>query len=148
VRYCSFFSVLQGDNADMTEKMSLALPATVGKIIMSSGSSDSELAQISIPGGMGPLPSEIRIENCLTDEKGQVVKLQEGAHVTVRIEAAVSEVSMNSEEQIRKLSLRVTGAPEGSEEFGVVLDQLRTGVKDSAERGRERIRAVKTTSDY
>jgi hypothetical protein len=148
VLYCSFFSVLHGDNADMTEKMSLALPAMVEKIIMSSGATESERAHISIQGAIGPLPSEIRIENCLTDEKGKVVRLKEGAQVTVRVEAAVSDIFMNSEEQIRKLSLRVTAAPEDSEEFGVVLDQLRTGVKDSAERERERIRVVKSLSDH
>ena len=50
---------------------------------------------------------------------------------------------MNAEEQIRKLSLRVSAAPEGSEEFGVAMNELRTGIKDSAQRGRQKIGAMK-----
>jgi hypothetical protein len=52
---------------------------------------------------------------------------------------------VNSEEQIRKLSLRVTAAPESSEEFRVTMDELRTGLKDSAESRRQKIKAVKNS---
>jgi hypothetical protein len=51
---------------------------------------------------------------------------------------------MNSEEQPRKLSLRVTAAPEDSEEFKITMDELRTGPKNSAERGRQKIKALKS----
>lgn len=71
----------------MTKKMSMVLPATVEKIIMPSDSSDTEKVQLSIQGGTGPLHSQIRVENHFTDEKGQLVKLKEGAAVTVRVEA-------------------------------------------------------------
>ena len=53
---------------------------------------------------------------------------------------------MNSEEQIRKLSLRVTAAPEGSDAFGVAMNELRTGIKDSARCGRQKIGAMKSAS--
>jgi hypothetical protein len=46
---------------------------------------------------------------------------------------------MNYEEHIRALSLRVTTAPEGSEEFKVAIDELRAALKASVDRGRARI---------
>jgi hypothetical protein len=50
---------------------------------------------------------------------------------------------MTTEENIRALSLRVTAAPENSEEFRIVMDELRAGMKASAARGREKIAALK-----
>jgi hypothetical protein len=70
----------------------MILLATVGKIIMPSGSSDTEKVELSIQDGTGPLHSQIRVENHFTDEKGQLVKLKESAAVTVRVEAKASEI--------------------------------------------------------
>jgi hypothetical protein len=50
---------------------------------------------------------------------------------------------MTTEENIRALSLRMTAAPENSEEFRIVMDELRAGMKASAARGREKIAALK-----
>ena len=47
---------------------------------------NSEKAQINIQGAE-PLYQEVRIENKLTDEDGNEVKLKEGAKVEVHVEA-------------------------------------------------------------
>ena len=47
---------------------------------------DPEKAQINIHGAE-PLYQEIRIENTLTDQDGNEVKLKEGAEVEVHVEA-------------------------------------------------------------
>ena len=49
---------------------------------------------------------------------------------------------MTSEEHIRDLSQRVIDAPENSEEFRIVMDELRATLKVSATRGREKIAAM------
>jgi len=49
---------------------------------------------------------------------------------------------MTSEENIRALSLRVTAAPENSEEFRVAMEELRAALAASAARGREKIAAL------
>ena len=46
---------------------------------------------------------------------------------------------MNTEENIRTLSGRVTDAPEDSKEFRDVMDKLRAKVKARATRGREQL---------
>ena len=46
---------------------------------------------------------------------------------------------MNTEENIRILSRRVTDAPEDSKEFRDVMDRLRANVKARAARGREQL---------
>jgi hypothetical protein len=70
----------------MTEKPSTTLPATVEKIIKPVIPGDPEKAQISIEGA-DHLYREIRIENTLTDEKGEKVRLKLGAEVEVTVEA-------------------------------------------------------------
>ena len=47
-----------------------------------------------------------------------------------------------TEENIRALSLRATGALEGSEEFRAVMGDLRAGVKANAARGRKKMAAL------
>lgn len=70
----------------MTEKPSATLPGTVEKIIKSPLPSQPEKAQISVEGA-DHLYREIRIENTLTDENGEKVRLKPGAHVEVTVEA-------------------------------------------------------------
>lgn len=59
---------------------------TVEKIITSPFPQVPEKAEISIEGA-DHLYQEIRIENVLKDEKGNKVKLKEGAQVEVTVEA-------------------------------------------------------------
>ena len=70
----------------MKEKPSTTLPATVEKIIKPITPDDPEKAQISIEGA-DDLYREIRIENALTDENGDKVRLKLGAEVEVTVEA-------------------------------------------------------------
>jgi hypothetical protein len=59
---------------------------TVEKIIKSPFPQEPEKAEISVEGA-DHLYREIRIENILEDEKGNKVKLKEGAQVDVTVEA-------------------------------------------------------------
>lgn len=61
-------------------------PGTVEKIIKSSFPHEPEKAEIAVEGA-DHLYREIRIENTLQDEKGNKVKLVEGAQVDVTVEA-------------------------------------------------------------
>ena len=70
----------------MPEKPSSTLAGTVEKIIPSPHPSVPERAQIAVEGA-DHLYREIRIENTLTDENGEEVKLKEGAEVEVTVEA-------------------------------------------------------------
>ena len=62
------------------------LPGTVEKIIKPLLPSQPEKAQIDIEGA-DDLYREIRIENTLTDEHGEEVRLKHGAQVDINIEA-------------------------------------------------------------
>jgi hypothetical protein len=70
----------------MAEKPSVTLPGTVEKIIHPIHPSEPEKAQISVEGA-DELYQEIRIENSLTDENGDSVRLKKGARVDVTVEA-------------------------------------------------------------
>jgi predicted DNA-binding antitoxin AbrB/MazE fold protein len=59
---------------------------TVEKIIKPVDPREPEKAQINIHGAE-PLYQEIRIDNALTDQDGNEVKLKEGAEVEVHVEA-------------------------------------------------------------
>jgi hypothetical protein len=61
-------------------------PGTVEKIIKSSFPQEPEKAEIAVEGA-DHLYREIRIENTLQDEKGNPVRLKEGAPVEVTVEA-------------------------------------------------------------
>lgn len=61
-------------------------PGTVEKIIKSPFPQEPEKAEIAVEGA-DHLYREIRIENTLVDEKGNKVKLVEGAQVDVIVEA-------------------------------------------------------------
>jgi hypothetical protein len=70
----------------MPEKPTATKPAVVKKVIQPPHPDMPEKAEIAIE-GCDELYREIRIENSLTDEKGNEVKLKKGAHVEVTIEA-------------------------------------------------------------
>jgi len=70
----------------MTEKPSVTLPGTVEKIIPPTGPGEPEKAQIDVEGA-DDLYRELRIENTLTTEDGEKVKLKKGAEVDVTVEA-------------------------------------------------------------
>jgi predicted DNA-binding antitoxin AbrB/MazE fold protein len=61
-------------------------PGTGEKLVKPVDPRDPEKAQINIHGAE-PLYQEIRIENTLTDQDGNEVKLKEGAPVEVDVEA-------------------------------------------------------------
>jgi len=70
----------------MKEKPNVTLPGKVEKIIKSPDPSEPEKAEISIEGA-DTLYQEIRIENSLTDENGEEVRLKKGVEVEVTVEA-------------------------------------------------------------
>jgi hypothetical protein len=67
------------------EQPRAVIPGTVDKLIPSPTPSLPEKAQISIAGDHGY--RDLRIENSLTDEHGDEVKLKKGAHVEVTVTA-------------------------------------------------------------
>jgi hypothetical protein len=70
----------------MPEKPNTTMPGTVKKIIKPPHPSMPEKAEIAVDGA-DELYREIRIENSLTDEKGNEVQLKPGAQVEVTVEA-------------------------------------------------------------
>ncbi|MGB8733752.1 MAG: hypothetical protein WCC99_21040 [Candidatus Sulfotelmatobacter sp.] len=79
----------------MTENPSVTLPGTVEKIIRPLEPSEAEKAQIAIEGA-DELYREIRVENSLTDENGNEVRLKKGASVEVTVEAPPEATSPKS----------------------------------------------------
>ena len=73
---------LKLDTGRVPEQPSTTLLGTVGKIIPSVGSSKPEKAQNAVDGPDRGY-RDLRIENALTDEHGDDVKLKKGAHVEV-----------------------------------------------------------------
>jgi hypothetical protein len=82
----------------MTEKPNVTLPGKVEKIIESTRPSEPEKAEIFIEGA-DPLYQEIRIENSLTDENGDEVRLKKGAEVDVTVEADKDATTPKSNEK-------------------------------------------------
>src|SRR6202162_204489 len=74
------------DTARIPEQPSTTMPGTVDKIIPSSRPSQPEKAQIAVDGADHRY-RDLRIENTLTDEHGDDVKLTKGAHVEVTVKA-------------------------------------------------------------
>lgn len=70
----------------MKEKPTVTLPGKVEKVIPAAYHDEPEKAQIAVEGA-DPLYDEIRVKNELTDEKGDPVRLKEGADVDVTVEA-------------------------------------------------------------
>lgn len=75
----------------MSEKPSTTLPAVVEKVIKPHSPEEPEKAQITVEGA-DHLYRELRIENTLTNEKGEKVSLKPGAEVDVTIEAPAEAV--------------------------------------------------------
>ena len=74
------------DTARIPEQPSVAMPGTVDKIIPSLRPSQPEKAQIAVDGA-DHRHRDLRIENTLTDEHGDDVKLKKDAHVEVTVKA-------------------------------------------------------------
>jgi hypothetical protein len=80
----------------MSDKPSTTLPATVEKIIKPLYPSEPEKAQLTVEGA-DHLYRELRIENTLTDENGEEVRLKPGAEVEVTIEAGLEATAPKSD---------------------------------------------------
>jgi hypothetical protein len=74
------------DTARIPDQPSTSLPGTVDKIIPAPRPSQPEKAQIAVS-GPDNRHRDLRIENSLTDEHGDEVKLKNGAHVEVTVTA-------------------------------------------------------------
>jgi hypothetical protein len=72
------------DASRIAEEPSVTMPGTVDAIVPSSRPGQPEKAQIAVDGA-DRLYRNLRIENILTDEHGDDVKLKKGAHVEVTI---------------------------------------------------------------
>ena len=70
----------------MNAKSSAIMSGTVDKIVISPLPNEPDKAQIHVAGA-DVLYREIRIDNSLTNEKGEAVSLKLGAHVEVTVEA-------------------------------------------------------------
>jgi hypothetical protein len=74
------------ENSGEAEKPTVTLPGTVQKIIPSPDPNIPEKAEITIEGA-DDLYKEIRVENKLTNEKGNEVQLKQGAEVDITVQA-------------------------------------------------------------
>jgi hypothetical protein len=74
------------DTARIREQPSTTMPGTVDKIIPSRRPSQPEKAQIAVD-RTDHRHRDLRIENTLTDEHGDDVKLKKGAHVEITVTA-------------------------------------------------------------
>jgi hypothetical protein len=74
------------DTARNIEQPSTTIPGTVKKIIPSPRTNLPEKAQIAVAGATRPY-RELRIENTLTDEHGDDVRLKKGTHVEITVTA-------------------------------------------------------------
>ena len=84
------------DSPEERDKPSTTLPGTVQKIIKSIDPHEPDTAEIAIEGAED-LYREIRVENTLTNEKGEEVALKEGAPVDVTIEAEEKDTTKKAE---------------------------------------------------
>ena len=91
----------------MSENASTTLPATVEKILKPLTPGAPEKAQLSIEGA-DDLYREIRIENTLTDQNGDKVRLKRGAEVEVTVEAP-SEATIAVDEESGAVDGNVDG---------------------------------------
>jgi hypothetical protein len=74
------------DTTRTRERPSTTMPGTVDKIIMSRGAGQPEKANIAVEGA-DHRHRDLRIENTLTDEHGDDVRLKKGAQVEVTVTA-------------------------------------------------------------
>jgi hypothetical protein len=77
-------SELNLDTARIPEQPTTTVPGTVHKIIPASSSRQPEKAQIALDGA-DQRYRDLRIENILTDENGDDVRLKKGGHVQVTV---------------------------------------------------------------
>lgn len=87
-------AALNSDTARIPERPSATMPGTVNKLIPSPGPNQPEKAEIAVEGADRGY-RDLRIENVLTDEHGDDVKLKKGTHVDVTV-AAEPETSTAS----------------------------------------------------
>jgi hypothetical protein len=85
-------TALNLDTTRIPEQPSTTMPGIVEKIVPSPRPSQPEKAQIAIKGA-GPRHQDLRIENTLTDEHGNDVRLKKGAHVEVTVTAETKRVN-------------------------------------------------------
>ena len=83
------------DTARIPEQPSAIMPGTVDKLIPSPGPSQPEKAQIAVDDADRGY-RDLRIENALTDEHGDDVKLKKGAHVEVTVTAEPKTLTASS----------------------------------------------------
>jgi|ERR1700691_351587 hypothetical protein len=76
---------LESDSARASQQPRTVMPGTVDKIIRFRTPRLRETAEISIKGE--PKYRELRVENSLTDEHGDEVKLEKGGHVEITVTA-------------------------------------------------------------
>jgi hypothetical protein len=74
------------DTSRVAEHPSPSMPGTVDKVIPSAHTSRPDKAQIAVK-RTGRRFHKLRIENSLTDEQGDKVKLKKGEHVEVTVTA-------------------------------------------------------------
>lgn len=79
----------------MTKKSRTKKHGTVSKVIKSPYPQVPEKAEIAVKDA-DPLYREIRVENTLENEDGEKVKLKQGAHVDITIEADAKETEVHS----------------------------------------------------
>ena len=91
------------DTARIPEQPSTTMPGTVDKIIPSPRPSQPEKAQIAVDGADHRY-RDLRIENTLTDEHGDDVRLKKGAHVevTVTAEPKTSTATIDEDRQLTR----------------------------------------------
>ncbi len=77
---------LNQDTSRVPEQPRTTMPGIVNKIIPSPRPSQPEKAQISVDSA-DTRHRDLRIENTLTDEHGDDVKLKKGAHVELTVAA-------------------------------------------------------------
>jgi uncharacterized protein YfaS (alpha-2-macroglobulin family) len=82
------------DTARIPEQPSVTMPGTVNKIISSPRPSQPEKAQITVD-GPDHGHRDLRIENTLTDEHGDDVRLTKGAQVEVTVTATKDDNRRN-----------------------------------------------------
>jgi len=87
------------ENSGEGEKPTVTLPGAVQKIIPSPDPSIPEKAEIAVEGA-DELYKEIRIDNTLTDGKGNEVQLRQGAEVDVTVEADPKDTTAKAKEKV------------------------------------------------
>ena len=80
----------------MSKKKRKKLRGTVQKVLKPVVPNEPEKAQISVEGA-DELYREIRVENVLTDEDGEKVRLKPGAEVDVVVEADTDATTKKTE---------------------------------------------------